>query len=133
MAKVTPRSVVAALGICRVGIGLAFLLAPRRLNADAGEASGSTLMVRSFAVREAALGIGGLVVAMQADDRPTDVQLWAGLGALVDTGDLGTAVASKQAIASLMATVGLAAESWAWWAERQWSRAADGAIPATSS
>ncbi|HEY6316937.1 MAG TPA: hypothetical protein VI462_03495 [Acidimicrobiia bacterium] len=127
MSKVTPRSVVAALGICRVGIGLAFLLAPRRLNADAGEAGGSTLMVRSFAVREAVLGIGGLLVAMRAENQPTDVQFWAGLGALVDTGDLGTAVVSKQAIPSLMATVGLAAESWAWWAAGESSRSGDGA------
>jgi len=121
------------LGVCRVGIGLAFLLAPRRLNADAGEAGGSTLMIRSFAVREAALGIGGLLVAMRAVDRPTDVRSWAGLGALVDTGDLGTAVVSKQAIPSLMATVGLAAESWAWWAAGQSSRAGDGATSANGS
>jgi len=119
--------------MCRVGIGLAFLLAPRRLNADAGEAGGSTLMVRSFAVREAILGIGGLVVAMRADDRPTDVQFWAGLGALVDTGDLGTAVVSKEAIPTLMATVGLTAESWAWWAARHGLRSADGATSAARS
>jgi len=116
--------------MCRVGIGLAFLLAPRRLNADAGEAGGSTLMVRSFAVREAVLGIGGVIVAMRADDQPTDVQFWAGLGALVDTGDLGTAVVSKQAIPSLMATVGLAAESWAWWAARTRSPSLGGATSA---
>lgn len=84
-------------------------------------------MVRSFAVREAVLGIGGLLVAMRAENQPTDVQFWAGLGALVDTGDLGTAVVSKQAIPSLMATVGLAAESWAWWAAGESSRSGDGA------
>lgn len=99
---------VKGFGALRVGIGLAFAVAPKRLSR--GE---DVLMTRSFAVREVALGLGGLRAG------PHEIRDWALAGALVDIGDLAaSAVAVRRrtpmAVASLLtAIVGFGLEIYA--------------------
>jgi hypothetical protein len=113
--KLNPRQVVGAFGLTRVAIGIAFATMPRRLTSTTADA----LMTRSFAVREMVLGVGGLLAALNATSRPTDLRLWAGLGALTDGGDFCVALAasrdesSSTRLAALVAAVGLACEAWA--------------------
>jgi hypothetical protein len=106
--KLAPRQAVIALGALRIGLGVAFLAAPRRLSR--GE---DVLMTQGFAVRELVLGIGGVMGATRgASD-------WARLGALVDLGDAATAaIAVRRRVpmatpALLAALGGLAVETWA--------------------
>ena len=84
--------------------------------------AGSTadaLMTRTFAVREVVLGVGGLLAATNATSRPTDLRLWAALGALTDGGDFCLALAgsrddsSSTRLAALVAAAGLVCEAWA--------------------
>ena len=102
------RQVITGFAALRIGLGVAFLVAPRRLSR--GE---DVLMTRSFAVRELALGIGGMTGATAAP------AVWAGLGALVDAGDaVSAAIAVRRNVpragwALLTAVGGLAAEAWA--------------------
>ena len=102
------RRVVTGFGVLRVGLGAAFLIAPRRMSR--GE---DVLMTRSFAVRELVLGLAALRRASQ------DTGEWARLGALVDRGDAGAAAIALRsgvpmAAPSLLAALaGLAAETWA--------------------
>ena len=78
--------VVKGFGAVRLGLGVAFAVAPKRLSR--GE---DVLMTRSFAVREAVLGVGALRA------RPQDVRGWARTGALVDLGDvIAAAVAVRR-------------------------------------
>ena len=75
-------------------------------------------MTRSFAVREIALGVGGLLAATRPDVSPSAVRLWAGLGALTDAGDLAAAFAQmrrgeRAAAPVLLAASGLLTEGWA--------------------
>src|SRR5205807_383810 len=99
-------------------IGVAFAFAPERLRGTDGMGS-ATLMTRSFAVREAALGVGGLLAAGGADTSPSAVRTWAGLGVLTDAGDLVASVAgvrrgdSSARIPAFVAAAGLVAELWA--------------------
>jgi hypothetical protein len=106
--NLAPRQAVTALGALRIGLGVAFLVAPRLLSR--GE---DVLMTRGFAVRELVLGIGGVMgAAANASD-------WARLGALVDMGDAASAAIAVRhrvpmaAPALLAALGGLTAETWA--------------------
>jgi hypothetical protein len=103
-----PKQTVTAFGALRIGLGIVFLAAPRRLSR--GE---DVLMTRGFAVRELVLGIGGVMGAAG------NASEWARLGALVDLGDAATAAIAVRrrvpmAAPSLLAALGgLAAEAWA--------------------
>jgi hypothetical protein len=106
--NLAPRQAVTAFGALRIGLGVAFLAAPRRLSR--GE---DVLMSRGFAVRELVLGIGAVMGgARGASD-------WARLGALVDLGDAASAAIAVRhrvpmaAPALLAALGGLAVETWA--------------------
>jgi peptidoglycan/LPS O-acetylase OafA/YrhL len=115
----TGKGVVGAFAVARVVIGVAFAFAPSRVSGGPASADDAILMTRSFAVREVALGVGGLLALAQADRRPSDVRLWAALGAFTDGGDLCAALASTRSEASsarvpaLVATAGLLCELWA--------------------
>jgi hypothetical protein len=117
MNKLTPRQVVGAFGLTRVAIGIAFATMPRRLTSTGSTAD--ALMTRTFAVREVVLGVGGLLAATNSTSRPTDLRLWAGLGALTDGGDFCLALAgsrddsSSTRLAALVAAAGLVCEAWA--------------------
>jgi len=117
--KVSPRSVVGAFALTRLAIGIAFAATPRRLASAGASADADTLMTRSFAVREIVLGFGGLLAAANTQRRPTDLRLWAGLGALTDGGDFCTALAgsrresSSTRLAALVAAAGFVCEAWA--------------------
>jgi hypothetical protein len=116
--NVSAKNVVRIFAGIRVAVGVAFALAPDRLNRRSQGTGNDTLMTQSFAVREIVLGIGGLVATTRADASPSAVRMWAGLGALTDGGDLAAAFAGVQrgdqtAIPALVAAGGLAAELWA--------------------
>lgn len=118
MVNVSAKHVVRVFAGIRVAVGVAFALAPDRLNGRSQTRGNDTLMTQSFAVREIVLGIGGLVATTRADASPSAVRMWAGLGALTDGGDLATALAGLQrgeqtAIPALVAAGGLVAELWA--------------------
>ena len=106
--NLAPRQAVTAFGALRIGLGVAFLAAPRRLSR--GE---DVLMTRGFAVRELVLGIGGVTGGARGASE------WARLGALVDLGDAASAAIAvrrqvpRAALALLAALGGLAAETWA--------------------
>ena len=112
------RTVVGVFAAARLAIGVAFTVAPRRLTA--ASAGDTTLMTRSFAVRELVLGVGGLLAVARAERHPADVRVWAGLGALTDAGDLCASVAgirgdgSPTAVPALVAATGLLCEWWAY-------------------
>jgi hypothetical protein len=113
------RAVVGTFAATRVAIGVVFAIAPGRLAGRSGAPDDDRLMTRSFAVREVVLGVGGLFAVARADSRPSDVRLWAGLGALTDGGDLCASLAgirreaSSSRIPALVAAVGLWCELWA--------------------
>jgi hypothetical protein len=119
MRRVGPRFIVGVLAGLRVAIGVAFLIAPDRLRGSSERSSGATLMTRSFAVREAVLGVGGLLAVAGRDHSPAAIRTWAGLGALTDLGDLGASLAGakkrEQSVRgpALVATTGLLLELWA--------------------
>jgi hypothetical protein len=118
MVNLSSRLVVGAFAAVRLTIGVAFAVAPDLLNGPSDGARGDTLMTRSFAVREAVLGVGGLLAATRADVSPSAVHTWAGLGALTDAGDLVASLAGARRGASarvpaLVAAGGLLAELWA--------------------
>jgi len=119
MVHVSSRLVVGTFAATRVAIGVAFALAPDRLNTPS-EGYNDTLMTRSFAVREIVLGIGGLAAVTHADRDPSAVRTWAGLGALTDAGDLAASLAGGPGsnpaarLPALTAAIGLAFELWAW-------------------
>ena len=119
MAIVSPRLIVGAFAGMRVAIGAAFALAPDRLSGRTVRTGGDTLMTRNFAVREVALGIGGLLAATAADPSPAAIRMWAGLGALTDAGELAASLAGARRdarspwIPALVATAGFAVEFWA--------------------
>ena len=104
----TTRQVVKGFGAVRVGLGVAFAIAPRRLSR--GE---DVLMTRSFAVREIALGLGGLLAGSH------QIRDWARAGALVDIGDIVASAAAVRrrtpmAVPSLLtAAVGFSLEVYA--------------------
>jgi hypothetical protein len=116
VARINARHVVGAFGVMRVAIGAAYALAPARLGGGSDGAPNDALMTRSFAVREAVIGVGGLLAVRRAESFPSAVRTWAGLGALTDVGDLAasvTAVRSGNASArlpALVAAAGLAVE-----------------------
>jgi hypothetical protein len=113
------RAVVGAFAATRVAIGAAFAIAPGRLGGESAATGETTLMTRSFAVRELVLGVGGLLAVARADSRPSDVRLWAGLGALTDGGDLCASLAGvrrdvwSNRVPVLVAAAGLVCELWA--------------------
>jgi hypothetical protein len=117
--RVSSRLIVGTFGAIRIAIGVAFAVAPERLGGRSEDTHGDTLMTRSFAVREAVLGAGGLLAVSRADASWSAVRTWAGLGALTDAGDLAaslTAVRRGDASArlpALVAATGLVAELWA--------------------
>jgi hypothetical protein len=91
--------VVKGFGALRLGIGVAFACAPRRLSR--GE---DVLLTRSFAVREAVLGLGGLRAG------PHQVHDWARTGALVASAIAVRCRTPMAVPASLMAALGLGPE-----------------------
>jgi hypothetical protein len=103
----------------RVGIGVAFALAPDRLAGRSDTERSDTLMTRSFAVREVVLGVGALMAVRQAETSPSAVRTWAGLGALTDGGDLAASLAGVRRrepsarLSAVVAAVGLVTELWA--------------------
>jgi hypothetical protein len=115
---VTSTTVVRLFAGVRIGIGIAFALAPERLGRRPETGSG-TLMIRSFAVRELVLGIGALLALAQGGASRSAVQMWAGLGALTDAGDLAAGLAGLRTgepsagVSALVAGSGLGAELWA--------------------
>ena len=117
LARINARLIVGGFGAIRVAIGVAFAFAPERLGGRSDSPPNDTLMTRSFAIREAVLGAGGLLAVSRAD--ASAVRTWAGLGALTDAGDLAaslTAVRRGDASArlpALVAATGLVAELWA--------------------
>jgi hypothetical protein len=119
MRRVSPRFIVGVFAGLRVGIGVAFMIAPDRMRGSSETSSGDTLMTRSFAVREAVLGVGGLLAVAGRDDSLAALRTWAALGALTDIGDLGGSLAgakeSEQSVPvpALVATTGLLLELWA--------------------
>jgi hypothetical protein len=119
MRRVSPRLIVGVFAGLRVAIGVAFMIAPDRMRGSSDRSSGATLMARSFAVREAALGVGGLLAVAGRDHSLAAVRTWAGLGALTDIGDLGASLAGakerEQSVRgpALVATTGLLLELWA--------------------
>jgi hypothetical protein len=118
MVKVNSRLVVGAFAGMRVAIGVVFAVAPDRLNGPSDGTQSDTLMTRSFAVREVVLGVGGLLAATRAEISPSDVRIWAGLGALTDAGDLAASLAGVRRersvrVPALVAAGGLLAELWA--------------------
>ncbi len=119
MRRVSPGVVVGAFAALRVAIGAVFMIAPDRVAAPSERSPGATLMTRSFAVREAVLGVGGLLaVARQGDCLPA-IRTWAGLGALTDLGDLVASLAEGKGgdtsvrVPALVAAAGLCGELWA--------------------
>jgi len=111
------RAIVGVFAAARVAIGIACAVAPRRLSG--ASSADAALMTRSFAVRELVLGVGGLLAVTRAQCHPTDVRVWAGLGALTDGGDLCAAVAGlrdgrRTAAPAVVAALGLVCESWAY-------------------
>jgi hypothetical protein len=116
-----PRTVVGAFAATRVAIGVAFATAPDRLTGRSAPTGDAALMTRSFAVREVVLGVGGLLAVARAARRPSDVRLWAALGALTDCGDLGASLLSirqdeaSARLPALVAAAGLVCELWALW------------------
>jgi hypothetical protein len=102
-----------------LAIGVAFAIAPGRLTTGSAASDDAILITRSFAVREVALGVGGLLAMAKADSCPSDVRLWAGLGALTDGGDLCASLASIRTetsstrVPALVAAAGLLCELWA--------------------
>ena len=117
MVKVSSRFVVGAFAGMRIAIGVAFAVAPNRLSGRSDGTRSDTLTTRSFAVREAVLGVGGLLAATRADISPSAVRMWAGLGALTDAGDLAASLAgageTSARVPALVAASGLLAELWA--------------------
>jgi hypothetical protein len=119
MRKVSPRVIVGVFAGMRVAIGVVFALAPDRLGQPSAVGRGAILMTRSFAVREAVLGVGGLLAVARTDDRHSAVRTWAGLGALTDIGDLAASLASARRreesarVPALVAATGLLVELWA--------------------
>ena len=112
------RNVVRSVAGIRLAIGIAFAVAPRRLNGGARRGYRDTLMTRSFAVREITLGVGGLIATSGGGASPSPVRFWAGLGALTDAGDLAAALAEVRrgepaAVPALLAAGGLLTEGWA--------------------
>jgi hypothetical protein len=118
MGKMSSRLVVGAFAVMRVSIGVAFALAPDRLGGGSDTTHGDPLMTRSFAVREAVLGVGGLLAAARGDRSPSAIRMWAGLGALTDASDLAASLIAGRRepsarIPALVAAGGLLAELWA--------------------
>lgn len=103
------------MGVARIAIGVAFALAPSRLTTPGTGDDTNELMVRSFAVREVVVGVGALLATRSVGDA-RQLRFWAGLGALVDLGDLATALAGggpARRLPAALAATGLGAESWA--------------------
>ena len=110
------RNVVRFFAGIRLAVGFAFAVAPYRLNGRSRRNSSNTLMTRGFAVREIALGVGGLIATTRPDASPSALCLWAGLGALTDGGDLAAALAEVRrgepaAVPALLAAGGLLTEA----------------------
>src|SRR5271165_4253719 len=90
--KISSRLVVGTFATVRIAIGVAFAVAPDRLSGPSDGTRRDTLTTRSFAIREAVLGVGGLLAATRADVSPSAIRTWAGLGALTDAGDLAASL-----------------------------------------
>lgn len=97
MAKfLSTQVIVGTIGAARLVIGVAFAIAPQRLAApEVGASHQATLMTRSFAIREAVLGIGGLAAATGPWSSPSSVRTFAVLGLMTDSGDVAAALTNK--------------------------------------
>ena len=103
------RAGAAAVGALRVGLGLALAVrpevVPRGLGVDAVSARRMGWAIRMCAVRDAALGAGGLHAALTC----RDVRPWLVAQAFSDAGDaaaLGLAVRDRQASPARAAAFG---------------------------
>jgi hypothetical protein len=116
--RVSSKTIVRLFAGVRIGIGVAFALAPEKLGRRQGTSSG-TLIVRSFAVRELVLGIGALLALAESGATPSAVRTWAGLGAMTDAGDFAAGLAGirrrepSAGVSAVVAASGLGAEFWA--------------------
>ena len=112
------RNVVRTFAGIRLAIGIAFAVVPGRFNRGSGSNSPDILMTRSFAVREIALGVGGLLATSGPDATPSLLRMWAGIGVLTDAGDFAAACAQMRrgapaAVPAILAAGGLLIEGWA--------------------
>jgi hypothetical protein len=90
-AATDPALVGQALALGRIGVGTAFLLAPRALFGRAmrtGRPSEETVVaLRMFAARDLALGLGALIAARQGSGGGRGLRGWLEGGALADASD----------------------------------------------
>jgi hypothetical protein len=116
LARINERFIVGVFGAMRMAIGVAFAFAPERLGGRSDSTTNDTFMTRSFAVREAVLGVGGLLAVSRKDASRSAVRTWAGLGALTDAGDLAASLSAARGgdtsarVAALIAATGLVTE-----------------------
>lgn len=91
------RFIIGTIGACRIGIGVAFAVAPNALSRPPdGPSNAAALMTRSFAIREVVIGLGGLLSVKGPMASPQALRQWAALGLLTDSGDLAAALVSRQ-------------------------------------
>ncbi|HEX2103107.1 MAG TPA: hypothetical protein VHF51_05615 [Solirubrobacteraceae bacterium] len=114
-----PRDVARAYGAGRVAIGVALLLAPRRLGriwlGRAGAAPGGAVAMRALGVRDAVLG----GIALHTLDHPEVAPRWQRTCAAVDALDLAATAAARRGLppvgsALVMAIAGTGAAVGAW-------------------
>jgi hypothetical protein len=107
-------STATTLNAGRVAVGVAFLLAPTKVGRSwFGEAAGTPggrLAVRTFAIREIALGAATVGTVRATGTGGTGFRVLAGLGLAVDLVDTAATLAAWRALpATGRATVGIAA------------------------
>jgi hypothetical protein len=94
-----PATIVGGIAAGRAGLGVALLCAPgwawRLLTGSRRHGEATTLAVRMLAVRELALGLGGVMAARRD---PGAVRGWGEAGVLADAGDAVT-LATSPAVA----------------------------------
>ena len=66
LARINARHIVGPFGAIRVAIGVAFAFTPARFGGRSNGTPNDILMTRSFAVREAVLGAGGLLAVSRS-------------------------------------------------------------------
>jgi hypothetical protein len=90
--KISPQKLARGLAWFSVGLGLAELLAPRKVAKIAGLKSGGTL-IRLFGLRELASGVG--IFAQNAQTQRPAIAVWSRVaGDALDLAALGTAAVS---------------------------------------
>ena len=114
MGTLAARRVIGAFALIRIAIGSAAMASPNRFS-DRADRPNHLLMIRSFAGREMALGVGGCL-ALRGSAPVSTLSMWAGLGAMTDAADLIAAIANLRRgdrsarAAALLAAIGLVSE-----------------------